>query len=266
MRIPMVRGRGFDDRDLPGSARVAIVNETLAARTWPNDAAIGRRVFVHGTGREPWTVVGVARDNKYFAVFEAPQPHIYLPQTQNDTFLRTIEVRSTQAPEALAARVQQEIAALDADLPTADLRPFRQTLAGNIGFLVFRVGALQATMMGVLGLILAVVGMYGVVSYRTSQRAREIGIRVALGAEPGDVRRLVLGQGAWLVVGGIGLGLAVTVGLTQLAKRIVPLVNATDPATFLGVTSALALVALVACYLPARRAMRVEPIEVLRHE
>jgi putative ABC transport system permease protein len=148
----------------------------------------------------------------------------------------------------------------------ADLRPFRESLSGNIGFVLFRIGALQATAMSVLGLVLAVIGVYGVVSYRTSQRSREIGIRMALGAAPRDVRRLVLGQGAMLVIAGVGTGLLLALALTQTLEKIVLFVSAADPLTFASVTALLSASALLACYLPARRAMRVEPVVALRHE
>jgi ABC-type antimicrobial peptide transport system permease subunit len=151
-------------------------------------------------------------------------------------------------------------------MPIADLRPLTKMLAGNIGFVLFRLGALQATSLGVLGLVLAVVGVYGVVSYRTTQRSREIGIRMALGAVPKDVRRLVLKQGASLVVAGILVGLAVTAALTLLLTRVMLLVSATDPLTFGIVTILLSAIALVACYIPAFRAMRMQPVAALRHE
>lgn len=267
MKIPIVQGRAFTDRDAADSTRVVIVNGTLAARFWPGQNPIGKRVEVPRFGEPAWQVVGVAKDSKYLAVFETSLPYLYIPLAQSPTFLRTIQVRSSTMPdEELKARVAREIAALEPDMPIADLHPLREMLDGNIGFVLFRVGVWQATAMSVLGLVLAVVGVYGVVSYRTAQRGREIGIRVALGALPVDVRRLVLGQGLGLVGGGLLLGLALSFLASQSLKTVLTLVSTTDPITFAAVPLVVGATALVACYLPARRAMRVEAAEILRHE
>jgi len=264
--IPVVRGRGFNDRDVRGSTRVAIINDVLAERFWPGQDPIGKRIVVPATQGEPWEVVGIAKTTKYLAVFETPLPHFYLPIAQNPSFMRTLAVRASMPLQELRVRLEREIAALEPELPIADDKSFEDLIAGNIGFVLFRVGAWQATSMGLLGLALAVIGVYGVVSYQTQQREREIGIRMALGAVPGDVRRLVLSQGVSMVLIGIAIGLVVTLILTTALGRMLVLVSATDPLTFVGVTSALTLSALVACYLPAMRATRVEPVTVLRQE
>jgi predicted permease len=266
MRIPLVRGRAFTDRDIDGAPRVAIVNQTFAARVWPNQDPIGKRLEVPNIPGPSWQVVGVAHDSKYFAVFEYALPYFYLPQAQNSSFLRSFQIRSTIPLKGLAAMVQREIEALDRDMPIADLRPLRDTITGNIGFVMFRIGAMQATAMSILGLVLAIIGVYGVVSYRTTQRGREIGIRLALGAQSSDVRGLVLQQGAGLVISGIACGLLTTVVMTAMLKRFVVLVSVTDPLTFGLVTVVLAATALLACYLPARRAMRIDPVVALRQE
>jgi predicted permease len=266
LRIPIVRGRAFDRRDTSDSTRVAIVNETLAARFWPGRDPIGQRMDVPDVPGSAWEIVGVARDNKQVAVFEPPLPQAYLPQAQNPSALRAVALRSTQPLDELGARVAAEIAALDPGMPIGDLRPMREAIRGSVGMVMFRVGAWQATAMSVLGLVLAVLGVYGVVSYRTAQRGREIGIRVALGALPADVRRLVIGQGAALVLAGLAAGLVVAFALTRIIARALLIVSANDPATFAGVTVLLAATALAACYLPARRAERADPVAVLRHE
>jgi predicted permease len=273
MRIPILHGRGFTELDVPGSPPVAIVNETLAARLWPNQDPIGRRftvadasVWPEGKADVMWQVVGVARDSKYLAVFEAPLPHFYLPIAQVPSFLRSLQIRSALPPELLGARLRDQVAQLDPDMPIADIRPLTEGLAGNIGFLLFRVGAMQAASLGGLGLVLAVIGVYGVVSYRAAQRAREIGIRLALGAQPGDVRTMVLRQGAVLVLGGMSVGLGVMLALGRLLAGLVVMVSVTDPLTFAGVAALLSATALAACYIPARRAMRVDPAVALRHE
>ncbi len=265
MRIPIVRGRAFRETDDETAPLVAIVNQTMARRFWPEQDPIGKRFRTKDDG-PLWQVVGVARDSKYLAVFEDALPYAYLPSGQYFSSMRVLQVRSTQPPETLRARVLREIQALDADMPVADLQTMRESLAGGGGFMMFRVGAIQAGAMGILGLVLAAIGVYGVVSYGAAQRTREIGIRMALGAEPRDVRSLVLGQGLFLVIGGVALGVLASVALARLATRYVLLVSATDPLTFAGVTLVLAAIALFACYLPARRAMRVDPMVALRHE
>ena len=266
LRIPIRVGRAFTDLDIPGSPPVAIVNETMAARLWPGQDAIGKRFRVDETGDLMWQVVGVARDSKYMAVFENSLPHFYLPIAQVPSFLRNLQIRSALPPEVLAARLREQVALLDPEMPIADVRPLTEGLAGNIGFLLFRVGAIQAASLGGLGLVLAVIGVYGVVSYRAAQRAREIGIRVALGAPPSDVRALVLRQGVVLVSAGMAVGLAAMLVLSRLLAGLVVMVSVTDPVTFVAVSLLLAATALAACYIPARRAMRVDPAVALRHE
>ncbi len=208
----------------------------------------------------------MAQDGKYVAVYESQLPYFYVPLAQNYMSMRVLQVRSLTAPEELKARVEQEIHALDPDMPITDFQTMRRALSGLGGFLIFRLGATQAAAMGALGLILAMVGVYGVVSYGAAQRTREIGIRMAMGAKPIDILRLVLRQGVTLVTVGVLAGLVLTLALARVLKRVVLMTSATDPLTFIGVTLVLALVALGACYIPARRAMRVDPMNALRHE
>ncbi len=160
----------------------------------------------------------------------------------------------------------KEVAALDRDIPATELKTMRQVIDGGFGFLLFKTGAVQATGLGIIGVILAVVGVYGVVSYGASQRTREIGIRLALGATPGHVRRIIVGQGAMLVAIGLAAGFVLTYAATHALAKMLLLVSASDPLAYGGVTALLAIVALIACYLPARRAMRVDPMVALREE
>jgi predicted permease len=266
LKIPIVDGRGFTELDVEGNAQVVVVNQTLARTLWPDESAIGKTLYVRGSRIPAWRIVGVARDSKYLAVFETPLPHIYFPLRQRPFFMRVLYVRSMMAPDVLGPRLQQEIQALDADVPIADLKTLQQMVQGGMSFLLFRVGVVQAGAMGVLGLLLAMVGLYGVVSYGAAQRTREMGIRLALGAAPGDVRTLVLRQGILLIGAGIFFGLMISAGVTRVISRFFVLVSSTDVPTFLSVTAILSFIALVACYLPARRAMRVDPMIALRHE
>jgi predicted permease len=266
MRIPIVQGRGFTEYDDERSANVIVVNETLAQQVWPGQNPIGKRLVISRFAGSLWQVVGVARNSKYLAVFEDPLPHVYFSMPQNSTYLRVVQVRSASAPEVLGPLLQREIQALDPEMPVADLKTMRQMVAGGMGYLMFRMGAVQASAMGLLGLLLAIVGVYGVVSYGAAQRTREMGIRLALGADPSAVRTLVLRQGLVLVVGGIACGLAIGAAVTPFIARFFFMVSATDVPTFAAVTALLCVIGGVACYLPARRAMRVDPMTALRHE
>jgi putative ABC transport system permease protein len=268
MGIPIVRGRAFteeDEHERSTTRRFAIINESMAAKFWPGQEPIGKRFRLYNLTEPLLEVVGVARDSKYVVVFESPRPYIYLPAVR-DMSLRTLIVRASGHPAALAPRLEREIKALAPDMPIADLRTMTQSLVGIFGYLIFRVGAIQAGGMGLLGLTLALVGVYGVVSFGASLRTREIGIRVALGAHPRDVLRLILGQGLTLVAVGILVGLGVSLGMSRVLSRFLPLVNAADWMTFGVVAVGLAALALFACYLPARRATKVPVMTALRHE
>jgi predicted permease len=265
LRIPIVRGRGFTPRDTERSTHVVIVNETMARQMWPGEDPIGKRVIVHRPEGDLWDIVGVAGDSKYLTVFEGQLPHLYFAIKQTPLYMRTILIR-TIAPDALAPLVEREIHRLDADMPIADLMTEQQVVASGVGHLMFQIGGVQAGAMGLLGLVLAVVGVYGVVSYGASLRTREMGIRMALGAQPRDVRGLVLRQGTVLVAAGIGCGLAVAAAVARALSSFFVLVGTLDAPTFAGVAALLGAIALVACYLPARRAMRVDPMVALRHE
>jgi macrolide transport system ATP-binding/permease protein len=234
---------------------------------WPGENPIGKRLVAPrlNYGRI-WEVVGVARDSKYIAVFEQRLPHLYFAMEQHEFYLRVVYVRSAAPVEAVRPLIEREIHALDADMPIADARPLRDIVQGGVGFLLFHIGSVQAGAMGLLGLVLSVIGVYGVASYGASLRTREIGIRVALGASPRNVLGLVLRQGSLLVAIGIVLGLVVATVVTRMLSTFFVLVGALDPATFAVVTLLLATIALIACYLPARRAMRVDPMIALRHE
>jgi predicted permease len=266
LRIPIARGRGFTERDTLSGPRVVIVNETLARQLFPGEDPVGKRVIVSRPDGQLWEIVGVARDSKYVAVFEGQLPHVYFPIAQDPFYMRVVAVRSNAPMAVLAPLVEREIHALDPDMPIADLMPMEQIVRTGVGYLMFHIGTVQSGAMGILGLLLSVVGVYGVVSYGASLRTREMGIRMALGAEPGNVRSLVLRQGSVLVVAGIVCGLALAAAVTRALARFFVLVGTVDVPTFAFVTVLLGAIALAACYLPARRAMRVDPMVALRHE
>lgn len=267
MQIPIVRGRAFareDEHDTPLTRKYAIVNEALAERYWPGEDPIGKRLRVYGPTEPLLEVVGVARNSKYVVVFEKMRPFLYLPLERNMK-LRTLYVRTKGDPALLAPRLEREITAMQRDLPIADLRTMRSSLTGIFGYFLFHLGAVQAAGMGLLGLALALIGVYGVVSFGASLRTREVGIRVALGAQTRDVLRLILGQGLRVVAIGLIVGLAAAWALGRLLTTFVPLARA-DWMTFVGLALALGVLAAWACYLPARRATRVPAMTALRHE
>ena len=198
-------------------------------------------------------------------IFEQPQPYFYVPMKPTQT-MRVIQLRTRVPPATLGARLEREIHALDPDMPIADLQTMASSLSGAMGFLMYRLGAYQAGALGLIGLALAIVGVYSVVSSGASQRIREIGIRIALGANPGDIARLILRQGVSLVALGITVGIAGAAILTRVMARFASVPAATAVPTTIGVSLVLAAIALWACYVPARRATRVDPTVALRHD
>jgi predicted permease len=267
MRVPLLRGRAFTESDNERTPLVAVVNQTMASRFWPNQDPIGKRFSMGGGNGRFVEVVGVVQNGKYSVLLLAePAPYFYLPLAQNFTSLRTLQIRSSVPPESLVASVRQEIRSMAPDLPIIDVRTMEESLGGTNGFFMFRMGASLAGAMGLLGLVLAVVGVYGVVSYTAAQRTHEIGVRLALGAERRNILGLIFRRGMVLVIAGVVSGLIAALALTHLMARLFVGVSATDPLTYTGVTLLLAVIALWACYLPARRAMRLDPTEALRYE
>ena len=267
MGVRLLRGRGFVDSDDETSHPVAIVNETMARRLWPEQDAIGRRFSA--TGPEgPWLeVVGVAANGKYEFIFEPPTLHFYAPLEQHFRTSRTLHVRTAGIPPGqLGAQILQCIRRLDPDLPAYDVQTMMESLQGGNGFFLPRVGAALAGVLGALGLLLAVVGVYGVVAYSTSQRTSEIGLRIALGAEPRDIRSLVLGRGVRVAVAGIGAGLVVSLLAARLVGQLMFGISPHDPITFAGLSALLGAVVLAASWIPARRATRLDPVAALREQ
>jgi predicted permease len=261
MQIPMVAGRDFSNQDRAGTPLVVIVNQSMANRFWPGQRATGHRLRIQGEWR---TVAGVARDIKYHRVNEEPQPFLYLPMLQAGRTDANILVRSEMPTAAVVSMVRAAAQSLDSKvqpLETVDL-------AGLVYVSLFanRMAATLATVLGVLGMLLAAIGIYGVLSYNVSQRFREIGIRMALGAQSRDILRLVVGQGLRLTVIGAGLGAAFGLAATSAMRSLLYGVSATDPLTFAAVVCVVALAGGFASYIPARRALRVDPLVALRYE
>jgi predicted permease len=266
---PILAGRDFAERDDESAPQVAVVNETMARRLWSEtgsiEGALGKRFRL---GREgPYvSVVGVARDSKYVFLGEEPRPFMYIPFSQRYRSEMTLFIHSAGDPASLIAAARRIVGEMDTDLPVYDAKTMATHLRDGIALLFVRLGAKLAGAFGLLGLVLAVVGIYGVVSYSVTQRTHEIGLRVALGANRSDVLRLVLGQGLMLTIGGVAIGLAAALAVTRVMSSLLYGVSATDPVTFAIVPLLLTGVALAASFIPARRAMRVDPMVALRYE
>jgi predicted permease len=266
LRIPVHSGRTFTDADEDKAPAVAIVNQTMAKKFWPGQHPIGRRFSTKSASGPFIQIVGVVQDGKYKGIVEDPQPHFYFPLNQSYMPLRTFHVRTSVPPEALSMQVQSQVRALAPNLAISELQTLDQALQGLNGYLFFQLGAQLTGTMGLLGLVLAVVGVYSVASYAAVQRTQEIGIRMAIGATPADILRMVLRQGVGIVTIGLLIGLAAAFAGTRLLADLIYGVTPSDPITYAAVVTMLLAVALLACWIPARRATRVSPVIALRFE
>ncbi len=266
MRIGIVSGRALTDADNETAQRVAIVNETMARRLWPNKDPIGKQFSFKGPAGPFVQIVGVSRRGKYVFIAEDPQNFFYVPLAQNFSTGRVLQIRTTVPPETLRTAVEQEVRTLDPDLPLYGIETMEQALSGGNGFFLFRMGAMFAAALGLLGLVLAVVGVYGVVSNSANQRTHEIGVRIALGAKPRDILQMMLRSALLLLLVGISTGCVMALGLGWTMRNLLVGVGPADSVTFLGVGLLLASATLVASWIPARRAMGVDPMVALRYE
>ena len=264
MRIDLKQGRAFTDADDRTTKNVAIVNKSMAERFWPNEDPIGKRFKRAGDPKNYIEVVGVA-DDALYTTLESVGPYYYQPFGQRYAPYATLQVRTDANPEMTILEIRKLIVAQAPDLPVFDEMTMTQALYTANGLLIFQVGAGLATSLGLLGLVLAIVGLYGVVSYAAAQRTREIGVRMALGAQPGQILKMVFKQGAFIVGIGLSVGLLATFIVAKIVGNYL-IISATDPITYLAVSAVFAFVALLACFMPARRAMRVDPMVALRYD
>jgi predicted permease len=266
MQVTLLRGRTFSESDNGAAPGVAIINQTMASSSWPHEDPIGKRFRMRSDTAPLLEVVGVTGDGKYGTVNEDAQPFFYVPLAQNFVSKRALQIRTLVPPESLATSVEEQINELGPDLSVIDIETMRQSLEGALGFFAFRMAAIFAGVIGMVGLILAVVGVYGVVSFTASQRTREIGIRLALGANSRDILHLVWKQGLRLVIIGVIVGMIAAWSLTRAIAHMFAGVSTNDPLTYISVAILMSGVGLVACWIPARRAMLVNPLVVLRYE
>lgn len=265
MEIRVLKGRAFMDEDREGSPRVVVINESAARRYWPNEDPIGKRIGGGDPSNPQWRqIVGIVANVKFFGLDREQPPAMYFPMDQVPSRNLIFTIRTSSEPLLLASALRKEVGALDKNLALANVAAMEELVSDSVARprLILSLLGLFAT----VALVLAAVGIYGVMSYVVSQRTHEIGIRMALGARARDVLKLVLGRGMVLVLLGVGLGLGGAFGLTRLLSTLLFGVSPTDPVTFLGISLVLALVALLATYVPARRATRVDPTVALRYE
>jgi predicted permease len=264
MGIGLLRGRDFNSRDTEDGPRVVIVNDAFVRRHFPGEEVLGRRLSFNGPAG-PWQeIVGVVRDSKYLTLGEESTPVVYLSLQQNHETGMALHVRASGDPSSITASVRREVQSLERNLPVANPTLLRESL--NNSLYAARMGALLLGVFGSLALVLAAVGLYGVMSFSVSRRTRELGIRMALGARAADVFRMVLRQGMTLVLLGIAVGLVASTLMTRLLQSFLYGISTTDALTFASVPMMLALVAFLACYIPARRATKVDPLVALRYE
>jgi putative ABC transport system permease protein len=262
--IPLVAGRDFTDRDNAGASGAAIINEALARRYFPNENPIGKRITL-GLPRPPWlTIVGVVKDIPHRGLESKAEPDWFLSYLDQPRRHGYLMARSSSDPASLAAAIRSQVSAIDKDQPVTAIRTMNEVIASTTA--PRRFNTLLLAIFAAVALALAATGIYSVISYSVTQRTQEIGVRIALGAQPGDVIRLILKQGLTLTLIGVAAGLLSALAAARVMTGLLYGVTATDPATFVAISLLLVIVATLACYLPARRAARVEPITALRCE
>jgi macrolide transport system ATP-binding/permease protein len=263
MRIPILQGREFTEQDYATTPLVAIVNEATAKAFWPDQNPIGQKVRFGGDEKYS-EVVGVARDGKYRTLGETQRPYVYRALLQTESTDHILVVRIAGDPRPVTGEIREIARQLDSKIPMLRLQTLEERTA--IALLLPRTGAALFGLFGLLGLVLAAVGLYGVIAYTASQRTHEIGIRMALGARPREILELIIRQGLTLAAFGIAIGLAAAFAITRVLSVMLYGVSAQDPVTFAGISLVLLFIAMLACYVPARRAMSVDPMVALRYE
>jgi putative ABC transport system permease protein len=265
MGMTVVRGRGFTDQDRMDTPRVLVVNESLARRAFPAGDAVGRRLVMdYRGGAYPYEIVGIVNDTRHHGLRREPRPEVFLPHAQNPYLSLNVVVRTAGEPRRMASAAARTVAAIDPQQPVHSVVTMDELLARSVA--PERVSMLLLAALAAIAMILAATGVFGVLAYAVSSRTREIGTRVALGAGRSDIARLVLGQSLRLTAAGMAVGLVVTLGLGRAMAGVLYGVGPRDPGTLFVVCLALTAIALVAAWIPARRAMRIDPAVALRSD
>jgi len=268
MSIPIVQGRAFTDRDNASAPLAMIVNQALAEQNFPGESPIGKRIGFRGpaSNQAPdwYEIVGVAANVRSLELREEPVAELYFSSFQDPFESMSLVIRSTVEPESIAGSIREAVAQIDRTVPVSNVETMKRVVSTSVTqprFNLFLVGFFS-----VVALLLSAAGIYGVTAYTVAQRTHELGIRLALGAQVGDVLQMIMREGMTVIAVGVALGLAAAFGLLRLMKSLLFGVSETDPLTYVGITLVLMLVALIACYIPARRATKVDPLEALRYE
>ena len=266
MGIPLLEGRAFTERDDANAPPVAVVSDALAKAIWPGQTALGKRFRFGGADGPVVEIVGVTRGIQDMILGETPKPYVFLPVAQAYRSPMTILVETTSDPTSVARPIRAVVAGLDPSLPVFDVRTMDDHLRNGQAMLFTRLGSAFATVFGLLALVLATIGVYGVVSYSVAQRTREIGVRMALGARRPAIVRLVVGQGMRLGWIGLGVGLVLSVATMGVVSSVLYGVTPRDPVVLGSVVAILSIVVAIASLVPARRAMRIDPMTSLRSQ
>jgi predicted permease len=264
MQIPLVEGRDFDDRDQVTTQRVVIINQKMAELLWPGESAVGKRILVGAESRDLIEVVGIAKTGKYRNLAEDDKPYIYYPMTQRRPAAMALVMRTNVDARELAGAIRKEVQNLDRSLPVTSVRTMNEHL--TYALWAPNMAASLSLAFGLVAILLSAVGLYSVMAYVVSQRTREVGIRMALGANRADVMKMITVQGMRLAVIGVVIGLLLSLGIARALSSLLIGVSGYDMTTFVIVSTLLVLVALIACYLPARRATKIDPLVALRYE
>jgi putative ABC transport system permease protein len=266
MGIPLLAGRDFTDADGSGAPGVTIIDERLAQEYWPNETALGKRIrFGPPESNEPWqTIVGVVSAVRHESLDRMTRKGVYVPHRQITERDMVIVARATASPASLAAAMRKQVLEMDSQQAVTDVMRMDEVVSRSVWQPRFY--TILFSVFAVVALILGSVGIYGVMSYSITQRTHELGIRMALGAQTSDVLKLVIGRGLILTLIGVGIGLGGALALTRLMTSLLFGVSATDPLTYAGVAALLTAVSLAACYIPARRATKIDPMVALRYE
>jgi putative ABC transport system permease protein len=264
MQIPLVDGRDFDDRDTTKTKRVIVINQRMGEMLWPGESAVGKRIFIGTDSKDPLEVVGVVKTGKYRTLAEDPKPFYYYSMDQRRPATAALVMRANVDPISLVGAVRSEVAAIDRRVPMFAVK----TMDQHKTYVLWapNMAASFSLAFGVVAILLSAVGLYSVMAYVVSQRTREVGIRMALGANRGDVMKMITRQGMRLAAVGVGIGLLLALALAKVVSALLIGISGYDVTTFVVVPVLLAAVALIACYLPARRATKVDPLVALRYE